>query len=118
MSPARRFLLGVLSCLPAIGVLTLAIGSTVLTHGRPDQLVELGPIALPLPGLTLEEAIPLGIATVVVAFVQIGVAIPLILHAQSNDRLVGGQRIAWTLLVLFVGSICAPLYWNTHVRAR
>jgi hypothetical protein len=117
VSPALRAVLGLLSCLPGIGVLALAIAASVFTHDRPDQLVELGGVLVWLPGMTLQEAIPLGIATVVVAFVQIGVAIPLIMHAQKNERLTQGWRTLWTMLVLFVGSICAPLYWSTHVRA-
>lgn len=116
MSSLRRALLGVLAFLPAAGVLGLAITTVLLTHGRPEHVIARGPLELRLPALTLDEAIPVGIAVLVVAFVQIGVAIPLILHAQKNARLAPGLRLVWVLFVLFVGSIGAPVYWGKHVR--
>lgn len=116
MSPLSCRLLGVLSFVPTAGVLGIAIVATVLTQGRPDQVVDIGPIAQPVPGFTVDEAIALGIATVVLAFVQMGVAIPLIFHARANPQLREPQKILWTVLVVFLGSICAPMYWVSHVR--
>jgi hypothetical protein len=118
VSPARRALLGVLSFVPTLGVVGLSVFATVHTVDEPDQLVDLRFAQLWIPGVTLAEAIALGIAIVALALVQIGVAIPLMLHARSSEHLTEGQKTLWSMLVLFVGSICAPLYWHRYIRGR
>ena len=111
-----RALYAVLAFLPTVGVLGVAIWTTALTHGRMPRELALGPVSIELPGLTADEAIPIAIAVVVTALVQIGTAIAFILHAQRNATLTSGMRVAWMMLVLFVGSIAQPVYWGLHVR--
>ncbi len=111
-----RALYAVLAFLPTAAVLGLTIWITLLTQGRPSREVVLGPVSIDLPGLTMQEAIPIAIAIGVTALVQIGTAIAFILHAQRNDALTSGVKVAWTMLVLFVGSIAQPVYWGLHIQ--
>ncbi len=112
-----RALYGLLAFLPLAGVVGTAIWTTVTSFGRPAREIALGPASITLPGLTLEEAIPIAVAIGVTALVQIATAIVFILHAQRHPGLDAGARIRWVLLVLFVGSIAQPIYWGLHVRS-
>ena len=110
-----RVLYGVLAFLPMLGVIVAAIWTTALTFGRPDRELALGPVDVVVPGLTLDEAIPVAIAIGVTALVQIATAIVFILHAQRHPALTEGKRVLWMMLVLFVGSIAQPAYWGLYV---
>jgi hypothetical protein len=110
-----KVVLGVLGVLPLAAIVAIAIHLALLTQGRPDRLVPIGPIVVPVPDLTLEELVPIAIAVVVTAFAQILIAIAFILHANKNPRLSANARLAWMLLFVFVGSIADPIYWVTQV---
>jgi len=113
-----KVVLGVLGLVPMVAIVTIAIHLVVLTDGRPELVLHLGPLDLLVPDLTLDELVPIAIAVGATALVQMLIAILFILHAQKNQRLSANGRMLWILLVLFVGSIADPIYWALHVLDR
>jgi hypothetical protein len=110
--------LGVLGLVPIAAIFAIAIHLVVLTHGRPELLVHVGPLDLPVPDLTIDELVPIAIAVAATALAQMLIAIAFIVHAQKNERLTTNARLVWMLLVVFVGSIADPIYWATQVLHR
>jgi hypothetical protein len=117
-STAKKVALGLIAFMPIAAIFAIAIHLAMVTHGRTELAISLGPLELMVPRLSMDELIPMAIAIGVTALVQMAIAIPFILHVHANPRLAPTPRIVWTLAVLFVGSIADPIYWATQVLER
>lgn len=100
-----RALLGILAFIPFAGI----VANVILFPDR--SIVHMG------AGGAIEPNWPTLIGLVVIAFVQMAIAIPFIVHIFKNERLSQGKRIAWAMGVVFVGSFADPCYWGLHVMS-
>lgn len=107
----RKALLALCAWLPIAMVIGLAIYLVVGLGLAGEALLELRDHDLKrLQELLL---VLVGGATVI-AFVQIGCAIALIIDA-SGRGITGGPLAGWVIGFLFVGSVVMPIYWVLYV---
>jgi hypothetical protein len=109
---ARKLLMGLAGMLPMVGVLAVSLYLVFapLVRGRRTRSVLDAALAM-----NTRELWVLGGAVLLIALVQMAVALAYILHAARDPRIGSGARMAWCLLMLFVGELAMPVYWLLYV---
>ena len=99
-SPAARTSFTIASFLPIAGIFGLsAWAATAAARTR-----------VPTQDEVIHMLIGVVIGACVVAFLQIGLGIAVALHVTKRPDLSSGERAAWTIACIFVGSLALPLF--------
>ncbi len=110
MHPVARAVFGVFAFLPLLGVTAIA---TALSSARWDARAA-------SPEQLLHDPLVLGslAGVVAIALLQIALAAVVAIHVASRRDLEGGEKVAWALACLLVGSIALPLFFLLKTKPR
>jgi hypothetical protein len=112
VSNARKLAMGLAGMLPMVGVLAVSLYLVIAPMLRGRRARTALDAAM---GMTSRELWVLGAAVLLIALVQMVVALLYILHATKEPRIGSGSRVVWALVLLFVGELAMPVYWLLYI---
>jgi hypothetical protein len=110
-----RVLLGVIAHIPIVGVFGLAFWMVGQTAGQTYTPADLSGGHVELSPEAQNAFVVMMAGSTAIALFQMLSAIAFIVHAVHNQTIGSGFKVAWSLLVVFVGSIAQPLYFWFYV---
>lgn len=108
----RRPLLGIVSFVPALGILSLSamFASSPALVAALEHLDYHALVALPTA-----RYVALAIVLLVTVCIQIGLGVAAAFLLGSRTEISGEAKVGWPLGIVFFGSIAAPLFYFTVV---
>jgi len=111
----RKLAMGLAAGLPVVGL--LGVSAFVAAGMRNMRRTDFGllPLQVRAPGLDDNEWLGVGIAIVMIALLQMAVAVLFFLHVLGETRLATTTKVLWGLGLLFLGELLLPVYWILYV---